>query len=101
MVYHKDNRSYGTDQDPAGERTPLLIKEDTDGVAYANVCKSKTGPSLYRALLKTYWKQWLLATCMKIIDDFFSIAQPFILRLGHLISHPNNTYNNCFVQKTV
>ena len=69
---------------PFGEKTPLLARQESTEFTQTKTDTSRK-PSLYKVLIKTYWKQWMFSTVLKIIDDVFALAQPFLLRYFHHI----------------
>nr|XP_022309966.1 multidrug resistance-associated protein 1-like isoform X1 [Crassostrea virginica] len=63
------------------ESTPLLSNQkptiDDEDEHMKNSSQSR--PSLLKVVMKTYWKQWMLASFFKIICDFLSLIQPILL----------------------
>ncbi|KAK3096100.1 hypothetical protein FSP39_023229 [Pinctada imbricata] len=82
VTYHRRSMSSGSSGSKSGsedESSPLLSeKASADFYKYEKTELKK--PSLYKALWRTYWRQWLLSTILKVIDDFFTIGQPLLLK---------------------
>ncbi|KAK3095411.1 hypothetical protein FSP39_014366 [Pinctada imbricata] len=73
---HTNGRPNG---DMMNEKEPLLSKSES-AEFYQKERTKPIKPSLYRVLIRTYWKQWFFSSFLKIIDDIFALGQPFILK---------------------
>lgn len=64
------------------ESTPLLTnhKSDTDDDDEQIKKSDQSRPSLLRVVMRTYWKEWLMASFCKIVCDALSLLQPVLLR---------------------
>lgn len=64
------------------ESTPLLTnhKSDNDDDDKHIRKSDQSRPSLLRVVMRTYWKEWLMASFCKIVCDALSLLQPILLR---------------------
>nr|XP_034320755.1 multidrug resistance-associated protein 1 isoform X2 [Crassostrea gigas] len=63
------------------ESTPLLTnhKSDNDDDDKHIRKSDQSRPSLLRVVMRTYWKEWLMASFCKIVCDALSLLQPILL----------------------
>uniref|UniRef100_K1Q6K3 Multidrug resistance-associated protein 1 n=1 Tax=Magallana gigas TaxID=29159 RepID=K1Q6K3_MAGGI len=63
------------------ESTPLLTnhKSDNDDDDKHIRKSDQSRPSLLRVVMRTYWKEWLMASFCKILCDALSLLQPILL----------------------
>ena len=71
-----------------GEKTPLLAREESTELS-SHKTKSSRQPSLFKVLIKTFWKQWLYSSCLRLLDDALCLSQPFILRCVRSFTNVN------------
>ncbi|KAK3095033.1 hypothetical protein FSP39_009377 [Pinctada imbricata] len=87
VMYQKSsNTIHGKDSDKANEKSRLLKENEISNFYHFThhldepTDTNAIRPSLYKVLIRTYWKQWIFATFLKVVDDFFALGQPFILK---------------------
>ncbi|XP_056002528.1 multidrug resistance-associated protein 1-like isoform X2 [Ostrea edulis] len=67
----------------AYESTPLLTnqKSETGHGCYGTRKSHQSQPSLFKVILKTYWRQFVLASLYMIACDVFNLMQPLLLKI--------------------
>ncbi|KAK3094622.1 hypothetical protein FSP39_004144, partial [Pinctada imbricata] len=78
IVYKRRSNILEKQNNGKAEDEPLLPNKEY--AEFYRKVEPEKRPSLYKALIRTYWKTWIFSCLLKIIDDVFALGQPFLLK---------------------